>query len=378
MQVARPTDDKLASLLDKFVCVRVVQANGMDLSLFQFDYDLTFAAFFLNADRTIYGRYGTRPGSRSPDKGVSADGFIAALEGALALHADYPHNRASLAGKSGRKMLAQVPEDFGMLSGVRPLFDLGGAGGQIANDCIHCHEVGSAQALEYRRRNLPVPERILFPFPMPDRVGMTLATDEAARVTRVSPDSPAARAGFEKGDRILRFAGQPILSIADVQWVLDNAGDPAEIPAVVGRGAREVELTMKLARGWRRPERLSWRMLDGHLSLSPFPQLALGGLRVRELTREERRKHGIEDTAMALVQDSSRGRGGRRGRRGRRGSSVIDLERDDIIIGFDGIKKRMTEADLLAYCLQRRKPGDFVPIAVLRDGKRADALLELR
>jgi hypothetical protein len=46
--------------MKQFVCVRIVQANALDLALFQFDFDLTFAAFFMNADKTIYGRYGTR------------------------------------------------------------------------------------------------------------------------------------------------------------------------------------------------------------------------------------------------------------------------------------------------------------------------------
>ena len=49
----------------------MVQANGIDLSLFQFDYDLTFAAFFMNADRTIYGRYGIRPSQEDPGKNIS-------------------------------------------------------------------------------------------------------------------------------------------------------------------------------------------------------------------------------------------------------------------------------------------------------------------
>ena len=46
--------------MDQFVCVRLVQANTIDLTRFQFDFDLTFAAFFLNADLTIYGRFGSR------------------------------------------------------------------------------------------------------------------------------------------------------------------------------------------------------------------------------------------------------------------------------------------------------------------------------
>ena len=53
-------DQRVRPLLEKFVCVRVVSTNGLDLSLFQFDYDQSFAVFLLNADGTIYGRFGTR------------------------------------------------------------------------------------------------------------------------------------------------------------------------------------------------------------------------------------------------------------------------------------------------------------------------------
>ena len=38
-----------------FVRARLIQCNSLALDLFQFEYDLTFAAFFLNADKTIYG-----------------------------------------------------------------------------------------------------------------------------------------------------------------------------------------------------------------------------------------------------------------------------------------------------------------------------------
>src|SRR3989442_14557967 len=72
-QVVR-RDPKVATLMDKFVCVRVVQANALDLALFQFDYDLTFAAFFVNADRTIYGRYGSRSDRKDATKDISIEG----------------------------------------------------------------------------------------------------------------------------------------------------------------------------------------------------------------------------------------------------------------------------------------------------------------
>jgi hypothetical protein len=46
-------DERLRPLLEKFVRVRVISANGLDLSLFQYDTDQSFAVFLLNADRTI-------------------------------------------------------------------------------------------------------------------------------------------------------------------------------------------------------------------------------------------------------------------------------------------------------------------------------------
>ena len=41
-QVVRPTDNELAELLGEFICVRILTMNGVDLSVFQFDYDVTW------------------------------------------------------------------------------------------------------------------------------------------------------------------------------------------------------------------------------------------------------------------------------------------------------------------------------------------------
>jgi hypothetical protein len=102
--------------MDRFVCVRIVQANGMDLSLFQFDFDLTFAAFFMNADKTIYGRFGSRSDREDAMKNVSVEGFRQALAAALEVHRRYPANKASLAGKRGPAPRYRVPEEYPSLS----------------------------------------------------------------------------------------------------------------------------------------------------------------------------------------------------------------------------------------------------------------------
>ena len=97
--------------MEEFVRVRMVQANAMDLTWFQFDYDLTFAAFFMNADGTIYGRFGSRS-SQDAMENMSMPGFRLALEGALDLHDNYPANRDALAGKQPVTPRYERPEQY--------------------------------------------------------------------------------------------------------------------------------------------------------------------------------------------------------------------------------------------------------------------------
>jgi serine protease Do len=79
--------------------------------LFQFDYDQTWAVMFLNADRTIYGRYGTRTGVRNNAAShISVAGFKKAMERALATHRAYPGNKQALLAHAGPKAKYALPE----------------------------------------------------------------------------------------------------------------------------------------------------------------------------------------------------------------------------------------------------------------------------
>ncbi len=75
-------DPVIRPLLEKFVCVRQVSTNGLDLDTFQYDTDQSFAIFMLNADGTIYGRFGTRSHRTDWFGDVSLKGLAAALQGA--------------------------------------------------------------------------------------------------------------------------------------------------------------------------------------------------------------------------------------------------------------------------------------------------------
>jgi serine protease Do len=230
--------------MEQFVQVRMVQGNGMDLSLFQFDYDLTFAAFFMNADKTIYGRFGTRAEYENAAKDISIEGFKGALEAALALHEGYPENKAGLAAKTGPEPIKKTPEAFPALLRYSATLDFDS---RINQQCIHCHQIGEAQREIHWYDRKPVPDEVLYPFPMPDVLGLNFSPKHRAKISKIASGSSAEKDGFRRADEILTLDGQPIISIADVQWVLHRAPENSTLPATVNRhGEPESSIPLKI------------------------------------------------------------------------------------------------------------------------------------
>jgi hypothetical protein len=318
--------------------------EGVDLSLFQFDYDETWAAFFLNADRTIYGRYGTRA-SRGADEGVdvSVAGLEKALEGALEIHAGYPGNRASLAGKKGPPPAAKEIRAF-------PIFK-----SRFAEDpprgCAHCHHVWEALRSVPREARKPIPDELLWVYPRPDRLGLKLDLNERATVRAVAEGSAAARAGFRPGDRILSLAGQPMISIADVQWVLQHAKPPCDLAAEVDRAGARTALALRLDPGWRRGEDIAWRTSTG--AIRPFGW--------EEALPEQRKALGIPEGSLCV-----RVRGFPKVGPGQRAGLAVG----DFLVEIDGSAKAITENRWYELLFQERARGEAVALTVLRGEKR--------
>jgi serine protease Do len=224
--------------MDRFVCVRIVQGWGLDLTLFQFDWRQSWMVFLMNSEKAIYGRYD----ARQADDLV---GLRKALEGALELHEKWPANRAELAGKTGPAPRWTRPEEIPSLRkrGMKP------ATGRDA--CIHCHDVLEAATRSFQSLGERVPERYTAVYPTPQRVGIMLSTKERATITDIDRHSAAEKAGLQVGDRILRFGGQPVISWADVQWVLYTAIDADPLKVEVDRAGARVEAILNLPPGWR-------------------------------------------------------------------------------------------------------------------------------
>jgi hypothetical protein len=348
--------DEVRDLMDRFVCVRIITANGLDLDLFQYDYDQSFHAFLMNPDGTIYGRFGTRSESRDETQDMTMQGFRRALSLALAWHKEYPANKGLFAAKHGPQPPVARPEEYPTLKG-KYASELNYEG-NVVQSCIHCHQVREAERLWYRNAGREVPENVLFPYPLPKVVGLTMNAQEAAEVKGVAADSPAAGAGFKPGDRIVSLDGQPLLSIADIQWVLERADTADRLPAVVARGDSQVELTLELARGWRAKSDLSWRPTSWDLR-----RISLGGMKLDEVPAEERRSLKIPDGALAL-KAAHVGQYGEHAK-----AKQAGFQKGDVLVEFDGSREPQTETSLLAANFVYRKRGDQIPVKVLRGGK---------
>ena len=354
----------LQPLLDQFVCVRVINANALDLKKFQFDYDLSFSTLIFNADGTLYGRYGSWTHQADPEARETI-GYRRALEAALALHKGYPANRAALAGKQGGPIPFATPVEIPSLASKygREL----NWGGNVVQSCVHCHQVGEAYRASFRDKGEKVPLELIYPMPAPETIGLTLAADHVARVTAVAPGSIAAAAGLRAGDDLVSCNGQPLISIADFAWVLHRAPDRGRLPALVKRGGAEVPMTLALPAGWRTKADISRRV--GTWSMRA---MAFGGMTLVDLDDAARKQRGLAQDALALHVKGV-------GQYGKHAAAKkAGFQKDDLIVAIQGVSGRTTEGELIGRLLQTTKPGDSTDVTVLRGGERVALKLPLQ
>ena len=121
----------------------------------------------------------------------------------------------------------------------------------------------------------------------------------------------------------------------------------------------EVDVRLELTAGWRQKDDVSWRA-----SSWPLRRVALGGLLSKSVTNEERKELDMPDGNMALrvvhvgqyaPHDVAKRAG---------------FLKDDILISFNNRTDLLRKTDLLAYALNKLKPGSEVPVTILRKGKQ--------
>ena len=350
----------------QFVGVRVIQANAMDLSLFQFDYDMSFAMHFLNADRTVYARYGSRRGNEEEaDDEMSLEGLAETMKGVLALHGAYPDNKSTLAGKQPKPDVPfPVPEKHPLLSKYKSELDYEG---KVAGSCIHCHQIRDTPRRALRESGDVLPHNILTPYPMPSVLGIEMDPKTAATVREVVPDSIAAKAGLAVGDVVLQIRSQPILSLADMQWVLHHTKGAGTLTFRVSRDGVAKDVVLTLAEDWDRLSDIGWRVSTWDLR-----RMGLGGMRLVDLSEGERKALGIAEGKLGLRAKNV----------GKYGNHAVarkaGMRIGDVIISFAGLEEAMSEGVLLRKVLGKHKRGEKVSLTYLRDGKEKKTKIRLQ
>jgi S1-C subfamily serine protease len=240
--------------------------------------------------------------------------------------------------------------------------------GNVVQSCIHCHQIGDAQREFLRSRDGLLSEKVLFPYPHPKQLGLVLDPDQRATVLRVEPDSWAEQAGFQAADKIASLEGQPLLSIADVQWILQQtAPEGATLNVEVRRNHSTLPLKLTLPKGWRQRGDISWRVSTWGLR-----RMATGGLLLESLSPEDAQKAGLTESMVGLRVKYV-------GQYGPHAAGKnAGFRTGDIIIAFDGQTRFARESDLLAYAVMHHKSGDKVAVTVMRDGQKVDLTLPMQ
>jgi hypothetical protein len=341
------------------VLLRFGNMRGVDLDVFEFDYDLTWMAFFLNADGKVYGRYGGR-GPDSASKYLSPAGLRHALDAALASHRR-SQPRGSRIEDRGSKEHSRDPRSAifrDPRSKIRTVEQYPAAARLSPGSCIHCHNVYDFHREALRAAGTWSLDEV-WVYPLPENVGLTLEVDRGDRVRAVAPGSAAARLGLAAGDTLRAVNGVPVASFADVQYALHRAPARGSVAVAWERAGKPSTGRLELAEGWRKTD-VSWRWsLRG---LRPEP--CVDG---DDLTAQEKRQLGLGAKQLAF----------------RQGPFVTPAARhagvqiNDVIVGVDGRRLEMTARQFGAYIRLSYRPGDEVRLNVLRAGKRLELTLKL-
>lgn len=338
-QVAR-LDIPIRATAQEFLLVRLTRMRGVDLDLFDFDYDLTWMSFFLDGEGRVLGRYGGRDAD-SPDGQVTLVGLKYAMERALDRH------RAAKPAVSPTNRPARTVGDY---SATKRL---------AATACIHCHQV-----YDLRRETLQSEGKWrldeLWVYPLPENVGLTLSREQGDKVEKVRAGSAADKADVRAGDRLVSIHEQPIASFAEVQYALHRAPAKGEISLSWERDGKVHLGKLQLGEGWRKTD-VSWRWSLRGVDPQPWVQGA-------DLTRDEKKALGLAANRLALEQGPFVSLPARQ----------AGVRQGDVVIGVEGKLLEMTGQQFGAYVRLNYQVGDRVTYNLLRDGKRVDVTLTLR
>ncbi len=324
-------EQSIAGVAREFVRVRALNMRGVDLEVFDFDYDLDWYALILTPDEQVIGRFGGHDATEGTRYRTFA-GLRYALEEAL--KAPRPAARTG----PPRRERKDTVESYAAIERIK------------ADACIHCHNV-----YDFRRdalhREGKWQKNMAWVYPLPENLGLHLDPAQSNRLERVEKDSTADRQGLKKGDILRSVNGLRTASFADVQYALHRAGEAGGIRFVWERDGRTGEGTLQPQPGWRVTD-ISWR--PSTKKLGPAPSI-----HGNDLTPEERQRQGLSDKQLAMVLGPFLPAVARQ----------AGLRQGDIIVGADDKTLEMSCGQFEVYIRLNYQPGQKITYNLLCGGR---------
>lgn len=342
---------KLAS---QYVRAWITDMRGIDLERYRFDFDLTFGVLLMNADGTIYHRFGGRD-HESATKWVSMKPLLALLERGLAAHAEYAKSPSP--PKRTPRTIADYPTFQAFYKDRK-------------GECVHCHQVGEMEVRSAERAG-GFDKETVWRYPSPTRIGLVMDREQQDLVVEVRTGSPAAAAGVASGDRLVSVGEVSIGSVNDIQAALHASSPSATvIDLAFSRGDKTLSSKLRLQAGWKKADAVdfSWRALKWQMPPTP----GFGG---RDLTRARKTRLGLDPDGYAfqvgyLVTWGHRGYTGRNAAR-------AGIRKNDIVYSVGGKADFKDHNHFHAWFRLNAEIGKTIEIKYLRGGQKRVANLKV-
>ncbi len=340
-------DEQLARLhpeiraaAERFVLLKLADMRGLDLDLFDFDFDLTWAAMLFDPHGNVLGRFGGRDAD-TPGKYHSLPALRYSLEQAWE--------------RFQRGETVKPPQPAAPAKRVE---QYAAAQRFSARACFHCHNVA-----EFRReeRQAAGTWRIdeVWVYPDPGSLGLTLAVEQGNKVAAVTPSSALGKAGLQPGDVVRSLNGLPTASFLDVQFALHQAPASGKIPVTWERRQETIQGDIALPANWRQSD-VSWRW--SLKSMKPLPQV-----QGEDLSAAEKKALGLAPARLAFRQDGFVPQA----------AQQAGIKIGDIILGVDDRPLEMTARQFETFMRLNYKVGDTVSFNIVRDGKKQKVAVKL-
>jgi hypothetical protein len=336
--VLTPKNSRRGQLLDKYVLARVVTMTGIDIGLFDYDRHNSIYFFAMNADETIYLRYGGRDAEDS-NTYLDLSSLDLALEAGLRQHELY---------KMGRLMKQVRPEAFfpeQIASLKKHVID--------RERCVECHLIGDYLAQDLEKEGKLDKRRILYPSPDLKRLGIFLDVPQGLVIERVQ--GAAAESGLQAGDSIQSFDQKMVLTFADLQYFwgkLDR--DARDVRLGVLREGERKDVLMRLPEEW-------WYIDTGHRYWTVEPMVYFTS---NPLSAGRRNQSGLPaDGFAAEVVDVDPLA---------ESLNLHSLRKGDVILSVNGLSRSPWTKRPELFVKLTVRAGDSVKVRILREGREIE------